>query len=107
LEDAAGELLDAADPDAAADAEVDATGVVDAVTMGVGDGVGFKVTSTVTTGVGCGGVGLHAVSNDANNNTATTAKTIFLFIEFFRLLLNLIFSSHQSSMMAISARQLS
>ena len=98
LGDADGEA--AAEPDAAADdaaADADADGDM----TGDGDGVGFSVTSTVTTGVGAGGVGLHAAISTANNNTAMTAKTIFLFIEKIRLLLRLIFYNAKPSMMTV------
>lgn len=81
----------------------DAAGVIVAVTIGVGEGVGCNVTSTVTIGVGEGADGLHAVNNTANNSTTVATKKIFLLIDCFRLLLNLIFSIDWPVMKGISS----
>jgi F0F1-type ATP synthase membrane subunit c/vacuolar-type H+-ATPase subunit K len=86
--------------------DTDDTGVAEAVTIGVGVGVGIKVTSTVANGVGVGGVGRHAVnSTAANMSTATAAKMIFLFIEYFRLLLNVFSPFDRLNMMETFVRQ--
>jgi hypothetical protein len=80
------------------EADTDDTGVAEAVTIGVGVGVGIKVTSTVANGVGVGGVGRHAVNS-------TAAKMIFLFIEYFRLLLNVFSPFDRLNMMETFVRQ--
>ena len=78
-------------------------GVVVAVTKGVAVGVGRSVTSTVVSGVGVAGVGRQAANRTTTSIiTETRAKTTFLFMYLFRLLLCVFFPINRLICLGIS-----